>query len=206
MQCHIIDIDATVSPAPPRVFSGKGKGIIQAKRHKQNGISGDNFDGITKPAIRRLFRRANVKHNALDMYSEMRGTIKAFLDNLVPDVLAHAEHSRRKTVSAMDVVHAMKLHGYTGLGFTVKAVTTDDGENSVPENAKYLVDYGQVARFTVMVINMLVQFYCIHQFSYMILHHNLYTCFWLFVFLFTLLLYTVYILANECIAWKQKRC
>ena len=122
-------MSTSVSPsagaqAPPRVFPGKGgkhvgkgKGMIQAKRHKKNGRSGDNFDGITKPAIRRLCRRGGVKRIAIDMYGETRGTIKAFLDNIMPDVLAYTEHSRRKTVTAMDVVYALKRQGRTLYGY-----------------------------------------------------------------------------------------
>lgn len=113
---------AGTAPQPPRMFSGKGKhigkgkGMIQAKRHKRIR-SGDNFDGITKPAIRRLCRRGGVKRIAIDMYGETRGTIKAFLDNLMPDVLAYTEHSRRKTVTAMDVVYALKRQGRTLYGY-----------------------------------------------------------------------------------------
>ncbi|KAF6159633.1 hypothetical protein GIB67_034595 [Kingdonia uniflora] len=68
---------------------GKGLGKGGAKRHRK--VLRDNIQGITKPAIRRLARRGGVKRIS--------------------------EHARRKTVTAMDVVYALKRQGRTLYGF-----------------------------------------------------------------------------------------
>ncbi|KAL0721887.1 hypothetical protein Bca4012_036486 [Brassica carinata] len=71
---------------------GKGLGKGGAKRHRK--VLRDNIQGITKPAIRRLARRGGVK-----------------------DAVTYTEHARRKTVTAMDVVYALKRQGRTLYGF-----------------------------------------------------------------------------------------
>ena len=73
--------------------------------------------GITKPAIRRLCRRAGVKRiNAL-IYEEVRQLCKEFLNTVLRDTVTYTEHARRKTVTAMDVVYALKRHNKTLYGF-----------------------------------------------------------------------------------------
>ncbi|CAB4062064.1 H3 [Lepeophtheirus salmonis] len=72
---------------------GKGLGKGGAKRHRK--VLRDNIQGITKPAIRRLARRENV----------------------IRDAVTYTEHAKRKTVTAMDVVYALKRQGRTLYGF-----------------------------------------------------------------------------------------
>ncbi|VAI79349.1 unnamed protein product [Triticum turgidum subsp. durum] len=71
---------------------GKGLGKGGAKRHRK--VLRDNIQGITKPAIRRIF-----------------------LENVIRDAETYTEHARRKTVTAMDVVYALKRQGRTLYGF-----------------------------------------------------------------------------------------
>eukprot|EP01018_Ginkgo_biloba_P018545 Gb_03274 [translate_table: standard] len=53
-------------------------------------------------------RRGGVKRiNAL-IYEEIRGVLKIFLENVIRDAVTYTEHARRKTVTAMDVVYALK--------------------------------------------------------------------------------------------------
>nr|DAD36740.1 TPA_asm: hypothetical protein HUJ06_007381 [Nelumbo nucifera] len=68
---------------------GKGLGKGGAKRHRK--VLRDNIQGITKPAIRRLARRGGVKRISGLIYE--------------------------KTVTAMDVVYALKRQGRTLYGF-----------------------------------------------------------------------------------------
>ena len=81
-----------------------GKG--GAKRHRK--ILRDNIQGITKPAIRRLARRGGVKRISGLIYEETRGVLKVFLENVIRDAVTYTEHAKRKTVTAMDVVYALK--------------------------------------------------------------------------------------------------
>ena len=105
---------------PSRSMSGRGKG------HKGLGAGGarrhrimlrDNIQGVTKPVIRRLARRGGVKRISGLVYEETRGVLKVFLENVIRDSVTYAEHGRRKTVTALDVVYALKRQGKTLYGF-----------------------------------------------------------------------------------------
>jgi histone H4 len=85
-----------------------------AKRHRK--ILRDNIQGITKPAIRRLARRGGVKRISGLIYEETRGVLKIFLENVIRDSVTYTEHSKRKTVTALDVVYALKRSGKTLYG------------------------------------------------------------------------------------------
>ena len=94
---------------------GKGLGKGGAKRHRK--VLRDNILGITKPAIRRLARRGGVKRISGAIYEETRGVLKTFLENVIRDAVTYTEHARRQTVTAMDVVYALKRQGRTLYGF-----------------------------------------------------------------------------------------
>jgi len=92
---------------------GLGKG--GAKRHRK--VLRDNIQGITKPAIRRLARRGGVKRISGLIYEETRSVLKVFLENVIREATIYAECARRKTITAMDVVYALKRQGRTLYGF-----------------------------------------------------------------------------------------
>lgn len=94
---------------------GKGLGKGAAKRHRK--VLRDNVQGITKPAIRRIARRAGVKRISGLIYDETRGVLRNFLEGLVGDAVIYTEHANRKTVTAMDVVYALKRQGRPIYGF-----------------------------------------------------------------------------------------
>ena len=94
---------------------GKGGKATQAKRHRR--VRRDNIQGITKPAIRRLARRGGVKRMSGLIYEETRGVLRVFLQNVMKDAIVYTEHAKRKTVTAMDVVYALKRQGRTLYGF-----------------------------------------------------------------------------------------
>jgi histone H4 len=88
--------------------------------------------GITKPAIRRLARRGGVKRISGLIYEETRGVLKIFLENVslpmlrfrivlislqvIRDSVTYTEHAKRKTVTSLDVVYALKRSGRTLYG------------------------------------------------------------------------------------------
>eukprot|EP00891_Asterochloris_glomerata_P000704 jgi/Astpho2/704/fgenesh1_pm.00014_%23_1_t len=90
---------------------GKGLGKGGAKRHRK--VLRDNIQGITKPAIRRLARRGGVKRISGLIYRRP----VVFLENVIRDAVTYTEHARRKTVTAFDVVYALKRQGRTLYGF-----------------------------------------------------------------------------------------
>ena len=94
---------------------GKGYGKIGAKRFKKS--QKEVILGITKPAIRRLARRGGVKRISALIYDETRTVLKTFLENVIRDAVTYTEHARRKTVTALDVVYALKRQGRTLYGF-----------------------------------------------------------------------------------------
>ncbi|KAK2459818.1 hypothetical protein APHAL10511_008139 [Amanita phalloides] len=100
---------------------GKGLGKGGAKRHRK--ILRDNIQGKSAhthkrgPAIRRLARRGGVKRISGLIYEETRGVLKIFLENVIRDSVTYTEHAKRKTVTALDVVYALKRSGRTLYGF-----------------------------------------------------------------------------------------
>ena len=116
---------------------GKGLGKGGAKRHRK--VLRDNIQGITKPAIRRLARRGGVKRISGLIYEETRGVLKIFLESesscfrgairvavsltplpcpflrsdIIRDSVTYTEHAKRKTVTSLDVVYALKRAGKT---------------------------------------------------------------------------------------------
>ncbi|XP_038624361.1 uncharacterized protein LOC119946953 [Tachyglossus aculeatus] len=105
----------TIHAMSGRGKGGKGLGKGGAKRHRK--VLRDNIQGITKPAIRRLARRGGVKRISGLIYEETRGVLKVFLENVIRDAVTYTEHAKRKTVTAMDVVYALKRQGRTLYGF-----------------------------------------------------------------------------------------
>ena len=47
------------------------------------------------------------------IYEESRGVLKSFLETVLRDAITYTEHAKRKTVSAFDVVYALKRQGRT---------------------------------------------------------------------------------------------
>lgn len=101
-------------------MSGRDKGGNSfgkggAKRHRT--VLQDSIHGISKPAIRRLARRGGDKRISGIIYEDTRGLLMVFSENVIRDSSTYSEHARRKTVTAMDVVYALKHQGRTLYGF-----------------------------------------------------------------------------------------
>ena len=115
LNTHFKELNRSTQTMSGRGKGGKGLGKGGAKRHRK--ILRDNIQGITKPAIRRLARRGGVKRISGLIYEETRGVLKVFLENVIRDAVTYTEHAKRKTVTAMDVVYALKRQGRTLYGF-----------------------------------------------------------------------------------------
>ena len=92
----------------------KSQGGTQKKYRK---VLRDNIQGITKPALRRLARRGGVKRISGLIYEETRGVLKTMLEGVIRDAVTYTEHAKRKTVTSLDVVHALKRQGHPLYGF-----------------------------------------------------------------------------------------
>jgi len=102
---------------PPAGYSSRsGYGKVGAKRHTKKSLK-ETILGITKPAIRRLARRGGVKRISSLIFEETRNIMRSFLENVMRDSVAYTEHAKRKTVTALDVVYALKRNGRNLYGF-----------------------------------------------------------------------------------------
>jgi len=105
--------DKSLGSAVGEQVKAVGKG--GATRHRK--VLRESIQGITKPAIRRLARRGGVKRISGLIYEETRGVLKTFLENVLRDSITYTEHAKRKTVTALDIVYALKRQGRTIYGF-----------------------------------------------------------------------------------------
>ena len=60
------------------------------------------------------------------IYEETRGVLKTFLEGVIRDAVTYTEHAKRKTVTSLDVVYALKRQGreYTSACLTVTLTNT----------------------------------------------------------------------------------
>lgn len=86
-------------------------------RGRHHKVLRDNIQGMTKPAIRRLERRGDVKRISGLIYEGTRGVVRVFPENVIRDASEYTAHAHRKTLTAMDVVYALKRQGRTLYGF-----------------------------------------------------------------------------------------
>ncbi|KAG6953174.1 hypothetical protein JG687_00012542 [Phytophthora cactorum] len=90
---------------------GQGAKAIRKGGSKRHRFSlRDNIQGISRPAIHRLARRAGVIRMLSLVYKEARAVLKVFVCSLM-------EHTNRKTATSRDVVNALKRQGRTLYGF-----------------------------------------------------------------------------------------
>lgn len=113
-----------IADEPPRPMPGRGKGKYFGGGKSQGALrhlhqKANVYAGITKPSLRRLARRGGVKRISGLIYEEARVILREFLKHLIGDTIMYTEHARRKTVTAMDVVYALKRQGKTLYGFGV---------------------------------------------------------------------------------------
>lgn len=92
-----------------------GRGKRGNKRHRR--VLCDNIRGIKKSDIRRLARRGGVKRISGLTYECIRDILKIFLENVIRDAVIYTLYAKRKTITAKDVVYALKHQGRTLYGF-----------------------------------------------------------------------------------------
>lgn len=89
-----------------------------AKHHRK--VLHDNIQGVTEPAIRHLTHHGGVKRISGLIYEEIHGLLKVFLEDIICDSVTYTQHTRHKTITAMDVVYALKHQGRTLMALKVK--------------------------------------------------------------------------------------
>jgi histone H4 len=103
-------------------MAGRGKSGKQANKSaskKQSNRSDNKFSStvITNGSVRRLARRGGVKRISYASHDSVREYVDDFLERVVRDSLTYAEHARRLTITAMDVVYALKKNGRVIYGY-----------------------------------------------------------------------------------------
>merc|ERR1712181_31879 len=92
---------------------GTGKGRRQAS---QEGVEGQH-PGHHQARHPSFGEEGRSQEDLRPHLRETRGVLKVFLENVIRDAVTYTEHAKRKTVTAMDVVYALKRQGRTLYGF-----------------------------------------------------------------------------------------
>jgi histone H4 len=92
---------------------GLGKGGAKRARRAHELI----IDGITKPAIRRLARRGGVKRIGHEIYANVKNILRTFLEKVVGGACEYATYRDKHTVTALDIIYALKRNGQTLYGY-----------------------------------------------------------------------------------------
>lgn len=104
-----------VLPSSAVASNTRGLGKGGAKRHRKK--TNNAVKGITRLDIRRLARKGGCKRIDGLVYDATRDVLKEFLRAVLKDTVQYTESAKRKTVTAMDVVYALKRQGRTMYGF-----------------------------------------------------------------------------------------
>ncbi|KAE8225257.1 hypothetical protein CF326_g7895 [Tilletia indica] len=62
-------------------------------------------------------RGGGVKRISAGVYDEVRGALYTFLRGVVADSIVYTDHGKRKTVTSLDVIYALKRRGRTLYGY-----------------------------------------------------------------------------------------
>ncbi|KAG6945671.1 hypothetical protein JG687_00017145 [Phytophthora cactorum] len=75
------------------------------------------MQGVSTASIRQLDHRAGVIRMTALVFAEARAFLKVFFSNWIQDTVVYTEHANRETVTARDVVYALKRQGRMIYGF-----------------------------------------------------------------------------------------
>jgi histone H3/H4 len=95
---------ALLKKSPKKRRRKKQKGGAERRRR----ILRDNISGVTKPAIKRLARRAGVKRVSGLIYEEVRGILKVHLEDLVRKAALAMNMDRLRTLKPRHVHYALQ--------------------------------------------------------------------------------------------------
>ena len=111
--CVELRQSVAIDTDPPKKAPKPKPGMKRVRRVLKNSIH-----GIEKAAFCRMVRRGNVERMSRNVFEESRGVLKVFLEHMIKDAIIYTTYCHRKTVTAMDVIYALKRHGRILYGFT----------------------------------------------------------------------------------------
>jgi histone H4 len=103
-------------------MAGRGKNAKQASKgnaKRTSKVTGSIAitGAVSNGAIRRLARRGGVKRISITTHDHVRDYIDDFLGRIVRDSLTYTEHRKALTITALDVVYALKKNGRVLYGY-----------------------------------------------------------------------------------------
>ena len=99
--------------APKKRNKGTGQAGAQRRRKQTKTVC----EGILVSSIRKLARRGGVKRISGLVYEVTRDILKKFVNYVLRYTVLYTESAKRSTVTAMDVVMALKKQGRFLYGF-----------------------------------------------------------------------------------------
>jgi len=102
-----------------KFMAGRGKNnkVGKKPKHMVRSIKEIKDGVISNGSLRRLARRGGVKRLATASHQHVRDYIDDFMLNIVRDSLTFCEHRKALTITAMDVVYALKRNGRVLYGY-----------------------------------------------------------------------------------------
>jgi histone H4 len=64
-----------------------------------------------------LARRGGIRRISGLIYDDARSVLNTYLTNVIRDAIVYTDYSGRKTVTALDILNALKLNGSRLYGF-----------------------------------------------------------------------------------------
>lgn len=100
-------------------MAGRGKNTKNSnkKAKKMMKAAAPVERGITNGGLRRLARRGGVKRISMACHDHVRDYIDDFLNQVVRDSLTYTQNRKALTITAMDVVYALKRNGRVIYGY-----------------------------------------------------------------------------------------
>lgn len=92
--------------------SKAAKGI--AKRHRKQASQAGN---ISKPAIRRIARRAGVRRVGGGCFKEINTAATEYIRDTLSIACVYALHAKRKTITCSDILYSLKRMGIKYIGY-----------------------------------------------------------------------------------------
>jgi len=101
----------------------------------------DNIHGITSPGLHRLMLKGGMTARvSKEVYDQVRGYIRTFLEELLRKAVVYMMHSRRNTILLADVTSALQMLGRKSYGAgasTVKNCQVSSGTKVITKTATY---------------------------------------------------------------------
>jgi len=103
-----------IAPVPPPAAPF---GPLEGNRRVYRRVLANNIQGISKCSLRRLARRGGCVRLNQGVYKEARGVLREYLQEVLAGSVEVARFGGRRTVTALDVVWALKRRGQVLYGF-----------------------------------------------------------------------------------------